>query len=493
MERVSDPGSSKVLTQISPVLVAMLLGALSGHIASGDPEWAGLARRAAWTALAFLPMLAAHLAVVRWQRWPAAAVWLAGFVLYPALAMLMIRGSALSIWHWGLAAVLSLAFLLLHPSATQHRQRHRPSAAPFRHVPITLDGTVATLLALWAVGATSLFASTADAVRNQPLGVWVNWARIASEPLETVWYFGQFAAIALMLYGWYWVCRYRLVRQVLRRQGIVPFILATVAFVALGTPIVASIGLLMPLNIPEWTVIPSENYNPFDRDNFRFTFWVTAIAIPIILTVERLLAEQAEADTQHERVRAELHLLQQQINPHFLFNTLNTLYSLCLKDRIESAAAVVKLSDLLRYAVYSGQRERGSLDDEIAHLDNYLALQMLRFGHRCALHTAWPSDGSRFTVPPLLLIMLVENAFKHGVEPVEGPCEVRIAMTIVGERLHFECLNSLPDAAETRTPGLGLANLRRRLELLYDANYELTTGRSDGFWRARLAVDLQPC
>jgi hypothetical protein len=113
--------------------------------------------------------------------------------------------------------------------------------------------------------------------------------------------------------------------------------------------------------------------------------------------------------------------------------------------------------------VYQGQAQRTSLADEIAYLRNYLDLQMLRYGHRCQLDCIWPAGPVDVALPPLLLIMLVENAFKHGVEPVDGLCHIRIDMAVDGRRLHFECVNALPATPVSGPAGLGLANLRRRV------------------------------
>lgn len=493
MKRVRDVWQSGLLPNVAPILVAMLVTALSDQITSADSGWAGLAWRGGHAAILLAPCLAAHLAACRWQSRMAIPAWVGGFIVYPMVLALANSSATLPVWQWVLAAGFSLAFLLLHPGARGWSIRQSWSGPPILRLLITLDGTIAILLALWAIGTASLFASTPDAVRNQPLSIWVNWRRIVSEPTETLWYLAQFGVLALILYGWYWICRHVLVRKVLRRNGIVPFAFAVVAFVALGTPLAGGISLLMPLNIPEWSVIPSENHNPFDWDNFSFTIWLTAIILPLVLMVERLLAEQAEASNRHERVRAELHMLQQQINPHFLFNTLNTLYALCLKDRAESAAAVIKLSDLLRYAVYSGQTSLTSLENEIAYLRNYLDLQMLRFGHRCSLSTDWPEAGTGLALPPMLLIMLVENAFKHGVEPVEGACEVRIALSVHGRLMRFDCDNSIPAERLPAQPGVGLANLRRRLELLFGQDFRLDIDDAGRRWRVRLELELSPC
>ena len=481
------------MMQALPVFAALFVAAIDSQQTSPDASWQGFASQFGALGIAMVPLLVAQIAACRMRAGLASAIWIAGFILYPSAMHLLAMAGALPIKYWVIALGFSLLFLLLHPQARGSLGGEVAATPTIHRLPITLDGAVASLLALWTLATTSLFASTDDAVRNQPLRVWLDVDRIANHPAETFWYLFQFAAVAALLFGWYWTCRYILVRRIMQRQGIVPFGFVTIILLAIATPIVAGIVLLLPLNIPEWTLLPSENQNPFDPTNYRFTFWLTAMLLPLILVIERLLAERGEAGQRHEAVRAELHLLQQQINPHFLFNTLNTLYSLCLRGGVESAEAVVKLSDLLRYVVYHGQTEHATLDDEIAYLKNYLDLQMLRFGHRCQLDCVWPENSANCMLPPLLLIMLVENAFKHGVEPIDGPCEVRISMTITGKRLQFECFNSLPAKAVTDEPGLGLVNLRRRLELIYGANFLLEYGQIGHSWRSRLELELSEC
>jgi LytS/YehU family sensor histidine kinase len=167
---------------------------------------------------------------------------------------------------------------------------------------------------------------------------------------------------------------------------------------------------------------------------------------------------------------------------------------LCLKDRAESAEAIIKLSDLLRYVVYQGNRDWVGLDEEIAYLRNYLDLQLLRFGQRCRIACDWPDDSARSNIPPLLLIMLVENAFKHGVEPCEGESTIKIALGLDGARMHFTCRNEPYDLVASATGGgVGLANLRRRLEILFGDDFMLSSAPEGDGWKAALSLDLQPC
>lgn len=475
-----------------PVLAAALVIALGGTDADQALGWLGFLTRLGLVMLALLLPLGAHLLACRLPPMPAVMAWCAGFVVYPVLAIL--AGLYLiGPWQWGLAALFSAAYLLLHPGARSNGQTATAGTPAILSLPITLDATFGVLLSIWALGVTTLFASTEDAVRNQPLPVQANLSRMADNPGETLWYLAQFALLAAVLFGWYWICRYGLVRRVLQRHGLVPFGFGLVGLIGLGAPLAATIGLALPLNIPEWTIIPSENHDPFDATNFRFALWITVIVVPVILAVERLQAEQVAATRRHDQIRAELHVLQEQINPHFLFNTLNTLYALCLKDRGAAAAAIVKLSDLLRYSVYQGQAERVPLDEELGYLRNYLDLQHLRFGHRCRVALDLPADPTGFCLPPLMLIMLVENAFKHGVEPAGGDCDIAISAGLSGARLKFLCTNTMPGSALPPQPGLGLANLRRRLELVFGADFRFESVLVDGRWQAQLEVALMPC
>ncbi|WP_435416840.1 histidine kinase [Parerythrobacter aurantius] len=486
------------LVRALPLVAAILLAALWRQQAADDRLLGAFAWHAAMATLAAVPFIAAHALALSMRPAAALAAWLAGFVIYPVAVHLLVAadrpGTLLpSIPESTVAALFSAAALLLG-GREGYRLRGGDVAALLRRMPVTLDGAVIALLCAWTMATTSLFASTADAVRNQPLSVWFDPARISAHPAEALGYLWQFAVVAVLFYGLYWGARHLLVRRMLGTHGWIPFALASVSYWVVATPIVGSIVMNLPLNLPDWTILPSETRDPFDPINFGFTFGVLALVLPIVLAGERLLAEQRDASGRHALVRAELDLLQQQINPHFLFNSLNTIYALCLRDRAESGEAVLKLSDLLRYTVYEGQREWVRLDDEIVYLRNYLDLQMLRLGDRCAVRCDWPDEARHFCVPPLLLIMLVENAFKHGIEPSDRASRIGITASLDADTLRFVCENSLdPDVESDGAPGLGLSNLRRRLELILGDGFSLTSRRDGDRWRAELELELRPC
>lgn len=345
-----------------PVLAAALLGTVGRQQAIGSADWARFLTEFAIMLAGCLPLLAAHLAASRLAPAWGLTAWLAGFVLLPLLlAWAQADGYPLGAWHWFMAAGFSLASLLAGST------RPGRMLLAIGRLPVTLDGAITAFVAIFMLTATSMFASIADPVNNQPFTVWFDPAHIASHPLVSLGYLAQFAFVGGLILSFYWCCRQLLIRRILRDHGWIAFLLASLVTWILYSPLAASLVLLLPLNPAHWSLLPSENHNPFDPLNYAFSAGGWAIFTPLILVSERLLAERRAAIGRHEQAQAELHMLHQQINPHFLFNSLNTLYALCLHDRASSAEAIVKLSDLLRYVVYQGGRERVGLDEEIAN------------------------------------------------------------------------------------------------------------------------------
>lgn len=378
-----------------PVLAVALLGALDRQVDMGSVHWPTFLTQVAIMLVSCLPLVAAHLAASRLSGASGLAAWLAGFLLLPfALTWAQADSYPLEPWHWIMAASVSAAALLVRPGRPAQMLR------ALNRIPVTLDGAIAAFVMVFVLWAASMFASVHDPVNNQPFKVWFDPDYIADHALASLGYLAQFAFVGGLILGFYWCCRQILVRRILRDHGWVSFLMASLVFWILYSPAAASLALLLPLNPPHWSVLPSENHNPFDPVNYAISAAAWAIFTPLILVSERLMAERSAAISRHELARAELHMLHQQINPHFLFNSLNTLYALCLKDRAASAEAIVKLSDLLRYVVYQGEREWVGLDEEIAYLRNYIDLQLLRFGQRCEVACHWPADPSRFRIPP---------------------------------------------------------------------------------------------
>lgn len=361
----------------------------------------------------------------------------------------------------------------------------------------SLDGALVVVLLLWVVSWALLFTSHEPGLASQPIPVRLDWPRITGHPALLLGYGWQLAVMAFVMFACYWINRYWLIRTVLAQRGLFPFILLSVGLMLLSYAPLAALLLQLPMNQPvSVPAVPAGNHNPFDWYNFNFMFSQWLLTTPMILAFERQQQDSTLAQVRQLQLQTELQLLQQQINPHFLFNTLNNLYALCLTKAESAPAMVLKLADLLRYVVYQGQQAQVTLQQELDYLQHYLALQQLRQAQPLQLTLQLPADAGHYSLPPLLLIMLLENAFKHGIEPDSKAAVLQIMIKIRQQRLELDMLNSLPAtaSAEAVDAGMGLANLQRRLRLLFGSNFQLQSAfePQTGYWRASLQLPLQP-
>ncbi|WP_276485426.1 sensor histidine kinase [Paraflavitalea pollutisoli] len=206
--------------------------------------------------------------------------------------------------------------------------------------------------------------------------------------------------------------------------------------------------------------------------------------------------QQQQQAIEKDRLRSELNYLRAQVQPHFLFNTLNNLYSLTLQQSPVAPAVVLKLSDLMSYMLYDAQAGRTSLEKELQHIRNYIELKKLRYGQRLEVSLNVSGDTTQIGVAPLLLIPFVENAFKHGVSDETGQVWITIDIKLKEGRLQLKvensCSDQLPDAGTIRREqtGIGLQNVRRRLHLLYNGQHELVLLQEAGRHTADLTIHL---
>ena len=167
--------------------------------------------------------------------------------------------------------------------------------------------------------------------------------------------------------------------------------------------------------------------------------------------------------------------MKSQIHPHFLFNTLNNIYSLALQKSDQAPDAVLKLSELLDYLIYHGENEKVSLKKETNLIRNYIELENLRYGDRLDVDFQVAGDPDSVRLAPLLLMPLVENAFKHGISKSRDRQQLKIKLDITGRNIEFYIENTLPpeNTVERLKGGMGLINLRKRLELLYGQKHSM--------------------
>ena len=205
--------------------------------------------------------------------------------------------------------------------------------------------------------------------------------------------------------------------------------------------------------------------------------------------------ERRWQEKERQHIQTELSFLRSQIHPHFLFNTLNNLYSLTVRKSDQAPEVVLKLSELMSYMLYGSGSPTVPLDKEIANLENYIALEKLRFGRRLTLCFEKKGDTSFLQIPPLLLITFVENSFKHGLKDKMGPVRIDICLQVEKEALLFEVSNPAAPGEEQHPPdhepeGIGLKNVRRRLDILYEGRYDLQLKRTDDLFVIKLKIPL---
>ncbi|MXV17203.1 sensor histidine kinase [Hufsiella ginkgonis] len=193
-------------------------------------------------------------------------------------------------------------------------------------------------------------------------------------------------------------------------------------------------------------------------------------------------------------LQAELNFLKAQIHPHFLFNTLNNLYALTLNGSPQAPDVVLKLSDMMRYMLYECSTDDIELQKDVTILEEYIGLEKIRYEDRLEFSFSITGEIDRQRIAPLLLLPLVENAFKHGTSEVIGDTWINVNLQLKGDRLILKVSNSKPQAAATSqvySGHIGLTNLKKRLELLYGDAYKLKFFDEEELFLAVLEIDLQ--
>mgnify|MGYP001441883292 FL=1 len=189
-----------------------------------------------------------------------------------------------------------------------------------------------------------------------------------------------------------------------------------------------------------------------------------------------------------DKLEAELMLLKNQINPHFFFNTLNNLYSLIKKDADAAQDYVLKLSDLMRFTIYDSGKESVMLKDEVSYLINFIDLQTARYHKEIDLNFEKTIKNSDASVAPLLFINLLENAFKHGVEKATDNAYVHVKLIEDDTKISFTVKNNYDAEDTSENEGIGLKNLKDRLNLLYPNSHKLCNSMEENIYTTTLEI-----
>lgn len=237
---------------------------------------------------------------------------------------------------------------------------------------------------------------------------------------------------------------------------------------------------------------PRRGFGPPPR-NFP-VFLDSQILIPFLLIVALafLIKISARLNEIHdEKLSAEVSYLKAQINPHFLFNTLNSLYALTLQKSNEAPNAVLKLSGIMRYVVTESSQEFVALDKEINYIKDYIELQKLRLDDSVSLSFEIHGTTTGRAIAPLILIPFIENAFKYGINP-DADSFIKIDISIEGQSLKMNVQNAVvaTEIDEEFKTEEGLKNTQKRLDLIYSGKYELDVREEDKLYDVNLKIDL---
>ena len=294
-------------------------------------------------------------------------------------------------------------------------------------------------------------------------------------------------------YPLYHLHHHVLFRQLLWGKGLLYYLLGAVCLLLVFTPIHAWFASLLPA-VNAYYVHPVGITKSFVSDtNMGLSISFFFFSLPFIIMVEWYRKERAFNELKTERTATELALLKEQINPHFFFNTLNNLYAMRLTHEAETPNTILQLSDLMRYVIYRGREKTVRLSEEVSYLQDYLDLQTIRLHKEADFRFTTAIEDGELQIAPLLFIILLENAFKHGIEPAEEACFLHLHLETTDDGVSFACHNSRPQdlpEAEASAPGTGLANLRRRLTLLYPGQHQLSLRETNTDFHAHLSLQL---
>ena len=245
-------------------------------------------------------------------------------------------------------------------------------------------------------------------------------------------------------------------------------------------------ALFKPFVGRTFNFIPSSVHNIIP---FLFTILVSATYKTI---ADRIKTETLLAATQQEHLKTELSFLRSQISPHFLFNVMNNIAAMVRLKSDELEPTVHKLSSLMQYMLYETDEEKVLLQSEIENLQSYIDLQQQRFSEKLKLHVSLNVKENWHAIEPMLLIPFVENAFKHGTGIIQNP-EIEIELKAENGKLYFIVKNRFieTETVKDKTSGIGLANVKRRLELLYNNRHHFTINKRDNWFTVSLELTLK--
>lgn len=284
-----------------------------------------------------------------------------------------------------------------------------------------------------------------------------------------------------------------LVPHIYRRRSKWLYVLLVILLLIAVTWLIIGVDLLL-----EWYVFKTMPDKPMKVPPLRVymgIFFLNTIiylfSLPLRLAFDYFLIRRQQEQLLRRTAEAELNLLKAQVQPHFLFNTLNNIYFVAQRESPNTAILLERLSNIMRYFVDEGPKETIPLTREIDFINDYIHLERLRMRHPMQTDFQISGELNQVKIPPMLLIPLVENVFKHGVNKRSENNALTMNMVLDAARLELTVVNPLfEDGEPSQRGGNGLTNLRNRLQLLYGQNFTLHTEKKDGRFIAYLKIPL---
>ena len=237
-------------------------------------------------------------------------------------------------------------------------------------------------------------------------------------------------------------------------------------------------------------------YKSSHQKTYQFQFATLSGTLVCILGTIQILehyrAQKKEANKVLLSNQVQLNALKNQFNPHFLFNTMNTLYGISLQYPERTSEMIMEVSQLMRYQVEQGNKEYVTLENEIAFISSYIQLEKERVGYRCRIDFDYECDQEgQYEIAPMILITFIENAFKHGAATIEK-CFVTIVIKVIKGKLSMKVANSVPQhKKEVVSTNIGLKNTRERLEIVYPKKHHLKITQNEQEYTVNLEIELR--
>ncbi|RZK25345.1 MAG: histidine kinase [Flavobacterium sp.] len=325
--------------------------------------------------------------------------------------------------------------------------------------------------------------------------IWTSEVFTSARPASARDIFWQLIYTPVTLLSVFYVNYLLLIPQLIKNQKrYVLYIISLVVVVITITALKTSIAWIYPDIIfrKEYASgkMESISLGSYAINNVFVNGFLLVFSLLIKLTIDWFSNERIQRNLETEKKEMELQFLKSQLNPHFLFNSLNNIYSLAYQKSEKTADAVLKLSEIMRYMIYESNDSKSDLGKEVDYLKNYIDLHKLRFKDDGAVELTINGEIDGQQIVPLILISFVENAFKHGVVNDKSD-PVKISLIANQKILHFSVTNKKnKDMYKDKVGGIGLSNVERRLQLMYPDRYKLNIVNSATHYTTELMLDL---